>query len=31
MNNRLRTVLEVAAFLAVVTLIWIAIPLPAAA
>lgn len=29
MNNRLRTVLEVAAFLAVVTLIWIAIPLPA--
>lgn len=29
MNNRLRTALEVAAFLVAVTLIWIAIPLPA--
>lgn len=29
MKNRLRTALEVAAFLAAVTLIWIAIPLPA--
>lgn len=28
MNNTLRTVLEVVAFLAVVTLIWLAIPLP---
>lgn len=29
MNNTLRTVLEVATFLAAVTLIWLAIPLPA--
>lgn len=28
MNNTLRTALEVAIFLAVVTLIWVAIPLP---
>lgn len=29
MNNRLRTALEVAAFVAAVALIWIAIPMPA--
>ena len=28
MNKTLRTVLEVAAFLVVVTIIWVAIPLP---
>lgn len=29
MNNMLRTVLEVGAFIAAVTLIWMAIPMPA--